>query len=114
MRLDNFTVRNLELVSSMNEDGISLLDIIGHTVTPMGARMLRRWMLFPLKDTTKINKRLDVVDYFFRYPTLRDLVEEHLHHIGDLERIIGRMSTGRVNPRDVIQLSNALQAMVTI
>ena len=73
-----------------------------------------RWMLFPLKDTTKINKRLDVVDYFFRYPTLRDLVEEHLHHIGDLERIIGRMSTGRVNPRDVIQLSNALQAMVTI
>ena len=114
VRLDNFTVRNLELVSSMNEDGISLLDIIGHTVTPMGARMLRRWMLFPLKDTTKINKRLDVVDYFFRYPTLRDLVEEHLHHIGDLERIIGRMSTGRVNPRDVIQLSNALQAMVTI
>ena len=114
VRLDKFTVRNLELVGSMNEDGISLLDIIGRTVTPMGARMLRRWMLFPLKDVKHVNRRLDVVDCFFRYPALREQVESQLQRMGDLERIIGRVSTGRVSPRDVIQLCTALQALVCV
>ena len=114
VRLDKFTVRNLELVDPMNEDGISLLDVIGRTVTPMGARMLRRWMLFPLKDVSRINRRLDVVDCFFRYPGLRGHVEEQLRRMGDLERIIGRVSAGRVSPRDIIQLCTALQALVRV
>lgn len=114
VRLDKFTIRNLELVTSMNEDGISLLSVMGRTVTPMGARMLRRWMLFPLRDVKRINKRLDVVESFFRYPDLRDEVEMQLQRIGDLERIIGRVSVGRVTPRDMIQLSTALQALVSV
>lgn len=111
VRLDKFTVRNLELVSSMNEGGASLLDIIDRTVTPMGARMLHRWMLFPLKDSTQITKRQDVVEYFFRDPNLRDSVLERLSTVGDLERIISKVSARRVTPRDVIQLHIALQAV---
>lgn len=114
VRLDKFTIRNLELTSSMNEEGISLLDIIDHTVTPMGARTLRRWMLFPLKDVNRINERLDVVDYFFRQPELRELITEHLYRIGDLERIVGKVSTGRVTPRDVVQLRIALEHIAPI
>lgn len=114
VRLDKFTIRNLELISSMNEDGISLLDVIDRTTTPMGARTLRRWMLFPLKDVKRINERLDVVDYFFRNPELRDLLTEQLYRIGDMERIVGKVSSGRVTPRDVVQLRQALESIVPI
>ncbi len=114
VRLDKFTVRSLELMGSMNEGGISLLDVIDRTVTPMGARMLRRWLLFPLKDVKQISERQDVVDYFFREPDFHSLVAEHLHRIGDLERIISKVSVGRVSPRDVVQLKVALQAIEPI
>ncbi len=114
VRLDKFTVRSLELLGSMNEDGISLLDVIDKTITPMGARMLRRWVVFPLTDVRKISERQDVVDYFFRHPEVRELFAENLHHIGDLERIVGKVSVGRVSPRDVVQLRVALQAIEPI
>ena len=114
VRLDKFTIRNLELLSSMNEDGISLLDIIDKTITPMGARMLHRWLLFPLKDVRQIQERQDVVDHFFRHPDMRELVTEQLHRMGDLERIISKVSVGRVSPRDVVQLRIALQALEPI
>lgn len=114
VRMDKFTVRSLELMGSMNEGGITLLNVIDKTITPMGARLLRRWMLFPLKDVARINERHDVVDYFFRHPDYRDLVSEHLQQIGDLERIISKVSVGRVSPRDVVQLRVALQAMEPI
>ncbi|MBQ2518954.1 MAG: DNA mismatch repair protein MutS [Bacteroidaceae bacterium] len=114
VRLDKFTVRSLELFGSMNEDGISLLDVIDKTVTPMGARMLRRWLAFPLKDVKQIAERQDVVDCFFRHPDLRELLDEHLRRMGDLERIVGKVSVGRVSPRDVVQLKVALQAIEPI
>lgn len=114
VRLDKFTLRSLELLGSMNEDGISLLDIVDRTVTPMGARMLRRWLGFPLKDVRVIQQRQDVVDCFFRHPDLRDILSQELEQVGDLERITAKVSTGRVTPRDVQQLRIALQALVTI
>ena len=114
VRLDKFTVRSLELVGSMNDEGTSLLDIIDRTVSPMGARMLKRWVLFPLKEIRPINERLDVVEYFFREPDFKDLVEEKLHLIGDLERIISKAAVGRISPREVVQLKVALQAIEPI
>lgn len=108
VRLDRFTVRNLELVQSMSDDGKSLLDVIDRTVSPMGARLLRRWVLFPLKDAREINKRLDIVEYFFRKPSERDDLKDALGQIGDLERLIGKVSAGRVNPRELIQMRHAL------
>ncbi len=111
VRLDKFTVRNLELTQPLNEGGRSLLDVIDHSVTPMGARMLHRWLLFPLRDTQQINSRLDVVDYYFRNPDFRELIAEQLHQIGDLERITSKVVTGRVSPRDIVQLRTALQAI---
>lgn len=108
VRLDRFTIRNLELVRAMNEDGKSLLDIIDKTVSPMGARLLHRWLLFPLKDPKEINKRLDIVDYFFKDPEARDILREKLSQVGDLERLIGKVSALRVNPRELCQLRNAL------
>lgn len=108
VRLDRFTVRNLELVSSMSEDGKSLLDVIDRTVSPMGARLLHRWVLFPLKDVCEINRRLDIVEYFFKEPDDRDELKDALAQIGDLERLISKVSTGRVNPRELVQLSHAL------
>ena len=114
VRLDKFTVRSLELMESMNEGGISLLNVIDKTITPMGARMLRRWLLFPLKDVNKISERQDVVDYFFRHPEVRELFAELLQQMGDLERIIGKVSVGRVSPRDIVQLRIALQAIEPI
>jgi len=112
--LDKFTIRSLELLGSMNEGGVSLFDVIDKTITPMGARMLRRWVLFPLKDMPKVRSRQDVVDCFFRHPDLRSLVQEQLQRIGDLERIVGKVSVGRVSPRDVVQLRIALEALVPI
>ncbi|MBP3829910.1 MAG: DNA mismatch repair protein MutS [Bacteroidaceae bacterium] len=114
VRLDKFTVRNLELLQPLNEGGRSLLDVLDHTTTPMGARLLRRWLLFPLRDTAQITARLDVVDHYFRHPELRELMAEQLHLIGDLERITSKVSVGRVSPRDIVQLRVALQAIEPI
>ena len=111
VRMDRFTIRSLELIAPMNEDGASLLDVIDNTVTPMGGRMLRRWMVFPLKDAKPINERLDVVDYLFREPDFRECIDEQFHRIGDLERIISKVAVGRVSPREVVHLKNALMAI---
>ena len=114
VRLDKFTVRSLELVSTMNEGGRSLLDVIDRTVSPMGARMLRRWMLFPLKDVKPITERLDVVEFFFKHPEVKEELDLNLKLIGDLERIISKVAVGRVNPREVVQLKIALRALEPI
>lgn len=111
VRLDKFTARSLELLQPMQEDGLSLLDVIDRTVTPMGSRLLRRWMVFPLKDVRPINERLDIVDYFFKKPDFRACVDEEFHRMGDLERIISKVAVGRVSPREVVQLKNALTAI---
>lgn len=111
VRLDKFTARSLELLQPMQEDGLSLLDVIDRTVTPMGSRLLRRWMVFPLKDVRPINERLDIVDYFFKKPNFRACVDEEFHRMGDLERIISKVAVGRVSPREVVQLKNALTAI---
>ena len=114
VRMDRFTIRSLELIAPMNEGGSSLLNVIDNTVTPMGGRMLRRWMVFPLKDEKPINERLDVVDYLFREPDFRECINEQFHRIGDLERIISKVAVGRVSPREVVQLKNALMAIQPI
>ena len=114
VRLDSFTVRNLELNAPLHEGGTSLVDVIDNTVSPMGARLLRRWMVFPLREEKRINERLDVVDYFFRQPDSRDVIEDELHRIGDMERIVSRVACGRVSPREVVQLKLALQAIKPI
>ncbi len=111
VRLDKFTVRNLELIQPLNEGGRSLLHVIDHTITPMGARLLHRWLMFPLRDTVQINQRLDVVEYCFRHPDFREFMTEQLHLIGDLERITSKAAVGRVSPRDIVQLRLALQAI---
>ena len=114
VHMDPFTVRSLELLGTMQEGGVSLLDVIDHTVSPMGGRLLRRWVVFPLKDERPINERLDIVDYFFREPDFRQCIDEQLHQIGDLERIISKVAVGRVSPREVIQLKRALTALQPI
>ena len=114
VRLDKFTVRSLELMGSMNDGGSSLLNVIDKTISPMGARLLKRWMVFPLKDVQPINERLNVVEYFFRKPDFKELIEEQLHLIGDLERIISKVAVGRVSPREVVALKVALQAIEPI
>ncbi len=114
VRLDRFTVRNLELVQSLGEDGKSLLDVIDRTVSPMGARMLRRWILFPLKDVAAINSRLDIVEYFFRDPDTRDEMSRQLTAVGDLERLISKVAVGRISPREVVQLRNAASAIAPV
>ena len=114
VRLDKFTVRSLELITPMQDDGKSLLNVIDHTVTPMGGRMLRRWLVFPLKDEKPINERLDIVEYYYREPDFRQCVDDQLHRIGDLERIISKVAVGRVSPREVVQLKMALQAIQPI
>ena len=114
VRLDKFTVRSLELLGSMNDGGTSLLDVIDHTICPMGARLLKRWVVFPLKDVKPINERLDVVEYFFREPYFKDFIEDKLHFIGDLERIISKAAVGRISPREMVQLKVALQAIEPI
>ncbi len=114
VRLDKFTVRSLELVGTMNEGGKSLLDVIDRTISPMGARMLKRWLIFPLKDIKQINDRLNVVEYFFKDPEVKEFLEQQLSLIGDLERIISKVAVGRVSPREVVQLKVALQAIAPI
>ena len=114
VRLDKFTIRSLELLGSMHDGGSSLLSVIDNTLTAMGARLLKRWMVFPLKDKKPIEERLDIVEYYFREPEFRDIVEEQLHLIGDLERIIAKVAAGRVSPRELVQLKLALQALEPI
>ena len=114
VRLDKFTVRSLELIGSMNDGGSSLLNVIDKKISPMGARLLKRWLVFPLKDVLPINERLNVVEYFFRQPDFKELIEEQLHLIGDLERIISKVAVGRVSPREVVALKVALQAIEPI
>jgi DNA mismatch repair protein MutS len=114
VRLDKFTIRSLELIQPMHDDGRSLLDVIDCTVSPMGSRLLRRWVVFPLKDKKPIEDRLDTVDYFFREPEFRQLTDDQLHRVGDLERIISKVAVGRVSPREVVQLKVALQAVQPI
>ena len=114
VRLDKYTIRSLELVQPMQDDGQSLLSVIDRTTTPMGSRLLHRWLIFPLKDVGPINSRLDVVEYFFRNPAFRYLVDDKLQRIGDLERIISKVAVGRVSPREVVQLKNALIAIEPI
>ncbi len=114
VRLDKFTVRSLELMGSMNDGGSSLLNVIDKTISPMGARLLKRWLVFPLKDVQPINERLNVVEYFFRQPDFKELIEEQLHLIGDLDRIISKVAVGRVSPREVVALKVALQAIEPI
>ncbi len=111
VRLDNFTIRSLELVCPMNEGGQSLLGVIDRTITPMGSRLMRRWVVFPLKEKRKIDARLDAVDSFFRQPEVSDTVEGKLHLVGDMERMISKAAVGRISPRDVVQLKNALVAL---
>ena len=114
VRLDKFTVHSLELVGAMNEDGKSLFDVIDKTISPMGSRMLRRWVLFPLKDIKPIEERQNVVEYFFKHPDVKELLDEQLGQIGDLERIISKVAVGRVSPREVVQLKVALSAIEPI
>lgn len=114
VRLDKFTVRNLELIQAIGEEGRSLLDVIDMTLTPMGARMLRRWLLFPLKDVKEINRRLDVVQYFIRTPDDAELLHDTLSGLGDLERLMSKVSIGRVSPRELLQLRNALASLVPV
>ena len=114
VRLDKFTVRSLELTAPMNEGGSSLLGVIDKTICPMGARLLKRWLLFPLKDKRPIDARLDVVEYFFRHPDFKDLVEDQLRRVGDMERILSKVAVGRVSPRELVALKTALQAVEPI
>lgn len=114
VKLDKFTVRNLEIVQSMNEGGNTLLDVMDRTDTPMGERLLRRWLLFPLRDVEQIEKRQNVVEYFFRNPDFRDVIDENLKGIGDIERLTSKIASERVTPREMAQLRCALSCIVPI
>ncbi len=111
VRLDKFTIRSLELLRPMQDDGASLLSVIDRTVTPMGARLLKRWLVFPLRDAKAVGNRLGVVDSFMACDGLRATVDDNLRRVGDLERIISKVAVGRVSPREVVQLRTALEAL---
>ena len=112
--LDRFTIRNLELFSPIQENGKSLIDVIDKTISPMGSRLLKRWMALPLKDIEPINRRLDVVELFLKNPEIKEIIDEHLRQIGDLERLISKVAVGRINPREVVQVKHALNAIIPI
>lgn len=112
--LDRFTIRNLELFSPIQENGKSLIDVIDKTISPMGSRLLKRWMALPLKDIEPINRRLDVVEVFLKNPEIKEEIDEHLRQIGDLERLISKVAVGRINPREVVQVKHALNAIKPI
>jgi len=114
VRLDRFTIRNLELFSPIQENGKSLIDVIDKTISPMGSRLLKRWMALPLKDIEPINKRLDVVELFLKNPEIKEVIDEQLRQIGDLERLISKVAVGRINPREVVQVKHALNAIIPI
>jgi len=112
--LDRFTIRNLELFSPIQEGGKSLIQVIDKTITPMGSRLLKRWMALPLKDTDPVNDRLDVVEYLLKNPDLKENIEDHLRQIGDLERLVSKIAAGRINPREMVQVKNALNAIIPV
>ncbi|KJF44644.1 DNA mismatch repair protein MutS [Draconibacterium sediminis] len=112
--LDRFTIRNLELFAPLHESGKALINVIDKTITPMGSRLLKRWMALPLKDIDPINERLEVVELFLKDPETKENLEEHLRQMGDLERLISKVAVGRINPREVVQVKNALAAIVPI
>ena len=114
VRLDRFTIRNLELFDPLDPDGKSLLGVIDRTCTPMGARLLRRWLQFPLRDPKAINERLDVVEYFFRSPDVREEIASHLKTVGDLERLVTKVACDRISPRELLQVRNALDAVAPV
>ena len=109
--LDKFTVRNLELFHSVNEGGRTLIDVIDRTVSPMGARLLKRWIALPLKELQPIRERHDVVEFILNQEEFRELLESQLQKMGDIERIVSKVAVGRITPREIIQLKNALQAI---
>jgi DNA mismatch repair protein MutS len=112
--LDRFTIRNLELFAPLHESGKSLLQVIDKTITPMGSRLLKRWMALPLKDIGPINERLDAVEYFMKDPDLKENLEDHLRQIGDLERLVSKVAVGRISPREMVQVKNALNAIAPV
>ncbi|MBP3576142.1 MAG: DNA mismatch repair protein MutS, partial [Paludibacteraceae bacterium] len=112
--MDRFTIRNLELLSGQRENSTTLYDIIDRTITPMGGRLLHRWMAFPLKEVRPIRNRQTVVEYLFRHPQEREVIRESLQRIYDMERVVSKIATGRITPREMVQLSNALQAIEPI
>lgn len=112
--LDKFTIRNLEILGSANEEASTLIGVLDKTISPMGSRMLRRWLVMPLKDRLTVNERLDAVDFFIQHESLADELRKQIRMIGDLERIISKVATGRINPREVVQLKRALQALVPV
>ncbi len=112
--LDRFTIRNLELFSPLHDGGRSLINVIDKTISPMGARLLKRWIALPLKEVATINERLDAVEFFLKNPETKESLEEHLHQIGDLERLISKVAVGRINPREMVQVKNALGAVLPI
>ena len=112
--LDRFTIRNLELFSPLHEGGKSLLQVIDKTITPMGSRLLKRWMALPLKDIGRINERFDAVEFFLKHPEIRENLEDHLRQIGDLERLVSKVAVGRINPREMVQVKNALNAILPV
>lgn len=112
--LDRFTIRNLELFSPLHESGKSMIEVIDKTISPMGSRLLKRWMALPLKETGPINERLDAVEFFLKNPEKKENIEEHLRQIGDLERLISKVAVGRINPREMVQVKNALNAILPI
>lgn len=114
VRMDRFTVRNLEITESVDPEGLSLLQVLDRTVTPMGSRLLRRWLLFPLKDVKAINDRLDIVEYFFAHPDTREDISHSLHSVGDMERLCSRIATDRAQPRDILQLRQSLLAIAEV
>ena len=109
--LDKFTIRNLELFRSINEGAHTLCDILDKTISPMGSRLLKRWIALPLKDIAPINERLDIVEYYLKDTAFREEIGIHLGHVGDLERIISKVAVGKVTPREVVQLKTALSAI---
>ena len=112
--LDRFTIRNLELFQSINEGARTLVQVIDKTISPMGARLLKRWIALPLKEIAAINNRLNVVEYLVKDESLKDNLEEHIRQVGDLERIISKVAVVRINPREVVQLKHALSAIAPI
>ncbi|HKJ78557.1 MAG TPA: DNA mismatch repair protein MutS, partial [Prolixibacteraceae bacterium] len=112
--LERFTIRNHELFSPLHESGKSLIDVIDKTISPMGSRMLKRWMALPLKEIRPINERLDVVEYFLKHTEVKENLEEHLRQVGDLERLVSKVAVGRINPREIMQVKNALNAVIPI
>ncbi len=112
--LDKFTMRNLELFQAINEGAKTLLDVLDKTISPMGSRLMKRWIALPLKEIKPVNERLDIVEYFLKNPEIKEETEEQIAQIGDLERVISKVAAGKINPREIVQLKNALTSVKPI